>query len=144
MEPQYRSSSSPASSGRSASTSATQRPCSPRPKSQTALPSPRAPLAASDRTSPLYPLLPLLVSSPILSLCNRGQRYLAGANILDIASIGVSNALIQANESVMAAAYGFIHKDVVLHDVTGVDGIKGDGSFQQHVGLIYNGDYGDV
>lgn len=70
--------------------------------------------------------------------------YLAGANILDIASIGISLSLLQSNASTMASAYGFIHRELILHDATGVDGIKGDGSFQQHGGLIYNGNYGNV
>lgn len=79
-----------------------------------------------------------------MKMIHRGMGYLAGANILDIASIGVTSALLQANASIAASAYAYAHNEVVVHDKTGQDGIKPDGSFQQHVGLIYDGDYGRV
>ena len=34
------------------------------------------------------------------------------------------------------------HAEVVLHDALHADGIRADGSFGQHGGIIYNGNYG--
>ncbi|KZT30416.1 polysaccharide lyase family 8 protein [Neolentinus lepideus HHB14362 ss-1] len=102
----------------------------------------------------------LILSSPISSLtptqesnCTHittraygtftsGQGFVSGANILDIAKIGVDEGLRTANASLVADAFGKIHDEVQIHDPVASDGIRRDGSFGQHVGLLYNGNYG--
>ncbi|KAG8762719.1 hypothetical protein FRC12_008896 [Ceratobasidium sp. 428] len=72
--------------------------------------------------------------------------YVSGANILDMAAIGVSAGLLEnngtGNASRIMDAYQRVHNEVVIHPQDLVDGIKPDGSFQQHLGLVYNGNYG--
>ncbi|QRW05711.1 polysaccharide lyase family 8 protein [Ceratobasidium sp. AG-Ba] len=72
--------------------------------------------------------------------------YVSGANILDIASIGISAGLLEnnrtGNNTRLEDAYGRLHNEVVIHPEDRVDGIKPDGSFQQHIGIIYDGNYG--
>ncbi|KZV71319.1 polysaccharide lyase family 8 protein [Peniophora sp. CONT] len=68
--------------------------------------------------------------------------YLSGANTPDIAKIGIDLALLSANASLMAEAYGRVHDEVSFKTSSKVDGIKPDGSFSQHAGLLYNGGYG--
>lgn len=65
--------------------------------------------------------------------------FLAGANTLDISSIGIAVGLLTQNASIVGEAYGHVHNEVQV--VTGfqVDGILEDGSFAQHSGLLYNG-----
>lgn len=58
--------------------------------------------------------------------------FLAGANILDIASIGVSSGVLSNDSSVVADAFSKINAEVVVHPDVKVDGIKPDGSFSQH------------
>ena len=71
-----------------------------------------------------------------------GQSFLAGANILDIAKIGTEGGLLAGNASVLADGFTRIHEEVVVHNETTADGIRADGSFGQHSGIIYNGNYG--
>ncbi|KAI0051679.1 polysaccharide lyase family 8 protein [Auriscalpium vulgare] len=71
---------------------------------------------------------------------NKG--YLSGANILDVAKIGIDVALLTTNVTLITEAYGRIHAEVVVEPGIMVDGIKPDGSFGQHGGLLYNGNYG--
>ncbi|KAG9111449.1 hypothetical protein FRC07_008050, partial [Ceratobasidium sp. 392] len=72
--------------------------------------------------------------------------YVSGANIIDIASIGIAAGLLEnnraGNASRIADAYQRVHNEVVVHPEDRVDGIKPDGSFQQHIGIIYDGNYG--
>ncbi|KDQ15588.1 polysaccharide lyase family 8 protein [Botryobasidium botryosum FD-172 SS1] len=68
--------------------------------------------------------------------------HLTGANALDVSSIGISSGLIQGNESVLTEAYGYIHNEVVVRNTPRADGIRGDGSFSQHSGILYDGNYG--
>ncbi|KAJ8083848.1 hypothetical protein PM082_002614 [Marasmius tenuissimus] len=68
--------------------------------------------------------------------------FLAGANILDIASIGIDNGILTQNTTLISDAYRRVHNEVVIQGGLQVDGIKDDGSFGQHRGLIYNGNYG--
>ncbi|KAG9126334.1 hypothetical protein FRC07_003855 [Ceratobasidium sp. 392] len=72
--------------------------------------------------------------------------YVSGANILDMAAIGLSAALLENNGAGNASratdAYRRLHNEVVIHPEDRVDGIKPDGSFQQHSGLVYDGNYG--
>lgn len=71
-----------------------------------------------------------------------GKSFLTGANILDVANIGVGLALLTSNSTLIAEAYGRINAEVIIQPGVLVDGIKPDGSFSQHSGLLYNGNYG--
>ncbi|QRV76810.1 polysaccharide lyase family 8 protein [Ceratobasidium sp. AG-Ba] len=77
---------------------------------------------------------------------NPPPGYVSGANILDMASVGVSAGLLEnnrtGNASRISDAYERVHNEVVIQPEYLVDGIKPDGSFQQHSGLIYDGNYG--
>lgn len=71
-----------------------------------------------------------------------GKSFLTGANILDVASIGVNLALLTSNSTLITEAYDRINAEVIIQPGVMVDGIKPDGSFGQHSGLLYNGNYG--
>ncbi|KAI0274676.1 polysaccharide lyase family 8 protein [Gloeopeniophorella convolvens] len=71
-----------------------------------------------------------------------GVSSITGANTLDIASVGIDFGLFSANESVIVDAFNRIHEEVVIEDAVKADGIRADGSFGQHAGLLYNGNYG--
>jgi Polysaccharide lyase family 8, N terminal alpha-helical domain len=73
-----------------------------------------------------------------------GKSFLTGANILDVAKIGIDLALITSNASLISEAYIRINNEIVIEPGVMVDGIKPDGSFGQHGGLLYNGNYGMV
>ncbi|KAF8750363.1 Polysaccharide lyase family 8, N terminal alpha-helical domain [Rhizoctonia solani] len=68
--------------------------------------------------------------------------YLSGANVMDIAVIGIMAALLEndrsGNATRIADAYGRVHSQTLVQSENRVDGIKPDGSFQQHGGLIYD------
>lgn len=69
--------------------------------------------------------------------------YVSGANIIDMAVVGILAGLLENNKagnaSRIADAYERVHNEVVIHPEDKVDGIKPDGSFQQHIGIIYDG-----
>ncbi|KAG8693641.1 hypothetical protein FRC09_010381 [Ceratobasidium sp. 395] len=73
---------------------------------------------------------------------NPPPGYVSGANIIDIASIGVSAGLLENNRTGNATrvmdAYRRVHDEITIHLEGRVDGIKPDGSFQQHSGIIYD------
>ena len=46
------------------------------------------------------------------------------------------------NATLIAAAFGRVHDDAVVQNAVKADGIRADGSFGQHTGIIYNGNYG--
>ncbi|KAF8216148.1 polysaccharide lyase family 8 protein [Mycena galopus ATCC 62051] len=69
---------------------------------------------------------------------------LTGANALDVAKIGIDLALLTVNVSLLTDAYSRIHSQMVLTTPDRADGIRPDGSFGQHTGIIYNGNYGAV
>ncbi|TCD71496.1 hypothetical protein EIP91_008877 [Steccherinum ochraceum] len=71
-----------------------------------------------------------------------GLGIATGANLLDISKIGIDQGLRGSNESIIADAYTRIHNEVVLEDAIQADSIRPDGSFGQHGGIIYNGNYG--
>ncbi|KAJ7692116.1 polysaccharide lyase family 8 protein [Mycena rosella] len=71
-----------------------------------------------------------------------GVAAITGANLLDIASIGIDQGLYLGNASTVAAGYAAAHSDLVFQNATKADGIRADGSFGQHTGLLYNGAYG--
>ncbi|CCO29184.1 hypothetical protein BN14_03188 [Rhizoctonia solani AG-1 IB] len=74
--------------------------------------------------------------------------YTAGANTLEIASIGISAGLLENNRTGNTTrlwdAFHRIHSGLVVENEDHVDGVKPDGSFHQHSGIIYNGNYGGV
>ncbi|ELU38755.1 polysaccharide lyase family 8 protein [Rhizoctonia solani AG-1 IA] len=69
--------------------------------------------------------------------------YLTGANVLDISVIGVDAGLLENNKtgnaSRIADAYRVAQNEVSIHPGVRVDGIKPDGSFQHHSGVLFNG-----
>ncbi|KAK7055904.1 polysaccharide lyase family 8 protein [Favolaschia claudopus] len=67
---------------------------------------------------------------------------ITGANLLDIASVGIDLGLLQGNSSLVKEGYDVVHSDFVYQTQPKADGIRPDGSFGQHVGLLYNGAYG--
>ena len=67
-----------------------------------------------------------------------GKDFLDGANILDVATIGVNLALLTSNTTLITKAYGRINAEIVIEPGVMVAGIKPDGSFGQHAGLLYN------
>ncbi|KAI0752805.1 polysaccharide lyase family 8 protein [Daedaleopsis nitida] len=71
-----------------------------------------------------------------------GLGTLTGANTLDVAKIGIDSGLLNSNATVVTDGYQRIHKEVVVQNAIKADGIRADGSFGQHGGLIYNGNYG--
>ncbi|KZP04685.1 polysaccharide lyase family 8 protein, partial [Athelia psychrophila] len=71
-----------------------------------------------------------------------GVGYLTGANTLDVAKVGLDQGLRAMNLSLITDAYARVHAEVVIHQTVSSDGIRPDGSFGQHGGIIYNGNYG--
>ncbi|KAL7285291.1 hypothetical protein ACG7TL_000386 [Trametes sanguinea] len=71
-----------------------------------------------------------------------GVSAITGANALDIASIGIDEGLLTQNATLVSAAFGRVHADAVIQNAIKADGIRADGSFGQHTGIIYNGNYG--
>ncbi|KAI0639372.1 galactose mutarotase-like protein [Trametes polyzona] len=71
-----------------------------------------------------------------------GLGIATGANTLDIAKIGIDSGLLINNASIIAEGYKRIHDEVVVQTAVAADGIRPDGSFGQHGGIIYNGNYG--
>ncbi|KAL9716212.1 hypothetical protein Ac2012v2_000658 [Leucoagaricus gongylophorus] len=69
-------------------------------------------------------------------------NFLTGANILDVAKIGIDGGLLNINVTQIGDAYKRIHAEVVIHQEIKADGIRPDGSFGQHGGVLYNGNYG--
>ncbi|KAJ6615863.1 polysaccharide lyase family 8 protein [Mycena sp. CBHHK59/15] len=71
-----------------------------------------------------------------------GVSAITGANLLDIASVGIDLGLSLGDATTVAAAYASVHGDLVVQNALKADGIRADGSFGQHEGLLYNGAYG--
>jgi hypothetical protein len=71
-----------------------------------------------------------------------GLGFLTGANTLDVANIGLDQGLLSGNTSLVTDAFNRVHKEVIIQQSTSADGIRPDGSFGQHWGLLYNGNYG--
>jgi len=67
-----------------------------------------------------------------------------GANLLDVASIGVSMSLMTSNGTLFNEAYGRIFNECSITLNANVDGIKVDGSYLQHERQLYTGNYGKV
>ncbi|KAJ3511292.1 hypothetical protein NLJ89_g4183 [Agrocybe chaxingu] len=71
-----------------------------------------------------------------------GLGTLTGANTLDVARIGIDQALLTYNTSLLTDAYRRVHLEVQIKNGIKVDGVRADGSFGQHAGILYNGNYG--
>ncbi|KAG6906113.1 hypothetical protein DXG01_015861 [Tephrocybe rancida] len=71
-----------------------------------------------------------------------GVKAITGANTLDIASIGIDLGLSTSNMTLVLDAYAKVHSELSIKDGIKADGIRADGSFGQHSGIIYNGNYG--
>jgi len=67
---------------------------------------------------------------------------LTGANLLDVAKIGIDLALLTSNVSLLTDAYSRVHNELMIKTPSRADGIRPDGSFGQHSGILYNGNYG--
>ncbi|KIO31812.1 hypothetical protein M407DRAFT_217909 [Tulasnella calospora MUT 4182] len=75
--------------------------------------------------------------------------YMSGANILDVASNSVNVGILQAfggnttqGQELISDAYERAHNELRVQDGLKADGIRADGSFNQHNGILYNGNYG--
>lgn len=74
-----------------------------------------------------------------------GLGYITGANTLDISSNLVNAGIVQAlagnstGYDLIAGAFQRVHNEVVVQTAVKSDGIRPDGSFGQHVGILYNG-----
>ncbi|KAF8973957.1 polysaccharide lyase family 8 protein [Flammula alnicola] len=71
-----------------------------------------------------------------------GVSSITGANTMDIASIGIDLGLSTANTTLLTDAYNRVHQELTVKNGLKVDGIRADGSFGQHAGILYNGNYG--
>ncbi|KAF8872147.1 chondroitin AC/alginate lyase [Gymnopilus junonius] len=71
-----------------------------------------------------------------------GVGFLTGANTLDVAKIGIDQALLTFNATLLTDAYRRVHLELQVKSGVKVDGIRADGSFGQHAGILYNGNYG--
>jgi hypothetical protein len=67
---------------------------------------------------------------------------MTGANALDVASIGVDLGLRTGNTTLLADVYSRAHQELVIKNSVMSDGIRADGSYAQHQGLLYQGGYG--
>ncbi|VDB99673.1 unnamed protein product [Peniophora sp. CBMAI 1063] len=71
-----------------------------------------------------------------------GVSSITGSNALDLASIGVDTGILTENATLITDAFTRVHNEVVVQNGVKADGIRADGSFGQHTGIIYNGNYG--
>ncbi|KAF8271482.1 galactose mutarotase-like domain-containing protein [Lactarius quietus] len=92
----------------------------------------------------LFPIYCNTFSARAYDTFYEGKSFLTGANILDVAKIGIDLALLTSNTSLITEAYGRINAQIYIQPGVMVDRIKSDGSFGQHHGLLYNGNYGKV
>jgi hypothetical protein len=56
-------------------------------------------------------------------------RVLTGANALDVSRIGMDQALLSRNTTLLDNAYRRSHAEIVIQDGVGADGIRADGAF---------------
>ncbi|KAG8950415.1 hypothetical protein FRC04_007430 [Tulasnella sp. 424] len=77
-----------------------------------------------------------------------GLGYITGANTLDISSNLVNAGIVQAlagnatGYDLIDDAFERVHNEVVVQEAVKADGIRPDGSFGQHLGILYTGNYG--
>jgi len=69
------------------------------------------------------------MTSRSFSVFGTGESFLAGANILDIASIGVAAGILSGNTTKVGLVFEYINAEIVVYSEPKVDGIKPDGSF---------------
>ncbi|KAJ7576365.1 polysaccharide lyase family 8 protein [Mycena floridula] len=65
-----------------------------------------------------------------------------GANLLSIASVGVDFGLLTNDAATITDAYSRSHTELSIQTADKSNGIRQDGSFAQHNGMLYNGNYG--
>ncbi|KAG6902658.1 hypothetical protein C0995_013350 [Termitomyces sp. Mi166 len=79
-------------------------------------------------------------------MATRSYQYdvgnMTGANALDVSRIGMDFALLSGDTDWLADAYNRSHKELVIMNEVRADGIRPDGAFGQHDGILYNGNYG--
>lgn len=79
-----------------------------------------------------------------------GLGYITGANTLDLSSNLVNAGLLQAlagnatGYDLIEDAFQRVHDEVVVQEAVKADGIRPDGSFGQHIGILYTGKSGNV
>jgi hypothetical protein len=73
---------------------------------------------------------------------NLTKSTLTGANLLDVSYIGITMGLLNNNATVLQTALDAFYGGVFINPTVSGDGIQSDGSFMQHDGLLYNGNYG--
>ncbi|KAH0588585.1 hypothetical protein H2248_004415 [Termitomyces sp. 'cryptogamus'] len=82
----------------------------------------------------------------VKQMATRSYEYnvdgMTGANALDVARIGMDFALLTIDIDWLADAYDRSHKELIIMDDVRADGIRADGAFGQHDGILYNGNYG--
>ncbi|ORY32527.1 polysaccharide lyase family 8 protein [Naematelia encephala] len=71
-----------------------------------------------------------------------GVGYLTGANTINVMQNSVSMALYVGNATILDDALHRAMAVVTYSDIPAQDGIHRDGSFLQHSGILYNGNYG--
>ncbi|KAF8638137.1 hypothetical protein AX16_010567 [Volvariella volvacea WC 439] len=54
----------------------------------------------------------------------------------------MDNALLTGNVTLLEDAYNRVHSQMVIQNANAADGIRADGAFGQHGGVLYNGNYG--
>lgn len=62
-----------------------------------------------------------------------GVGVLTGANTLDVAKIGIDEALLTVNASQVSDAYRRVHLELSIRDTIKADGIRPDGSFGTYI-----------
>lgn len=69
---------------------------------------------------------------------------MTGANLLDVASIGASLALLSQDHDLLLQSLDRVWGECTVNEEPSEDGIKVDGAFLQHDAQIYTGNYGKV
>jgi len=54
----------------------------------------------------------------------------------------MDQALLTGNVQLLADAYDMAHSELKIVNGPRADGIRADGAFRQHDGMLYNGNYG--
>ncbi|KAG9018584.1 hypothetical protein FRB90_011306 [Tulasnella sp. 427] len=78
----------------------------------------------------------------------KGIVTMTGANAMDVASNTVDAGIVLAlagnstGYSYIQGGFARAHNEIVVQPAAKADGIRPDGSFGQHAGIIYNGNYG--
>lgn len=81
-------------------------------------------------------------SSSTINKDTPGIGYLTGANALGVAEIALDAGLLTNDVVLVETAFAKAHDGLQISTHNGGDGILRDGSFNQHDGVLYNGNYG--